>query len=156
MSLDEQIQQLIDEAPQDGSTPQLVAAIAPVLRALATRLRHSHYYIVQTLNQDWAMTRLSNSSDPSQEKSILYAYPTLQDVALSPYPMQDPQLIALPIPSTHILFQMLALQQIDSAVFFETPGNVDIGIEVRREELDALIQMQLQQSRPSSVPHDIA
>ncbi len=68
MDLDEQIQTLIQNAPQDGTTPALVEAIAPILKQLAGQLRHSQYYIPQTLNQEWAITTLENRTQPSVEK----------------------------------------------------------------------------------------
>jgi len=41
--LDKEIQLLIDNAPEDGVTPHVVA-IAPVLKLLAGQLRHSSLY----------------------------------------------------------------------------------------------------------------
>jgi hypothetical protein len=73
--------------------------------------------------------------------------------------MQDPQMIALPVPVTHILFQMLALEGVYSTIFFETPGNLAIGTEISRAELNDLIQNHLQEQQiapASSLPPDIA
>jgi hypothetical protein len=158
MTLDEQIQQLIQDAPQDGVTPKLIEAIAPDLRELATRLLHLQYYIAQTINGDWAITVLDHETVSDLTKQVIYAFPTLKDVSLSPYPMKDPQMIALPMPATHILFQLIALETVDSIIFFDVPGNVMTGIEVRRDEIQAIVQTQLQRfSSPSvSPPSDIA
>jgi hypothetical protein len=156
MDLDEQIQTLIQEAPQDGSTPALMEAIAPILKHLAQQLRHSQYYIVQTLDQDWAITTLGSQEQPEVQKVVVYAYPTLKDVASGPYPIQDPQMIALPIPVTHILFQMLAVEQINSIIFFESPGNTIAGTEIQRSELFNLVQSHLQTMQAPAVPPDIA
>ncbi|UBF29399.1 hypothetical protein K9N68_17115 [Kovacikia minuta CCNUW1] len=159
MDLDQQIQALIKNAPQDGTTPTLVEAIAPVLMDLAAQLRHLEYYIPQTLEQDWAITTLESRSDPPVEKTVIYAYPTLKDVAQSPYPIQDPQMIALPVPVTHILFQMLAMEAVDSTIFFEVPGNVINGTEIQREQLTQLIQFHLsnqQTGTGSTLPPNIA
>jgi hypothetical protein len=155
MDLDEQIQILIQEAPQDGSTPALVQAIAPVLKHLAQQLRHPQYYIVQTLDQDWAITTIGSREQPEVQKVVVYAYPTLKDVSSGPYPMQDPQMIALPIPVTHILFQMLAVEQVNSIIFFESPGNTIAGTEINRTELVDLVQSHLEVQAPM-VPPDIA
>ena len=46
--LDQQIQSLIDDAPNDGVTPGLIKAIAPALKQLALNLRHEQYYILQS------------------------------------------------------------------------------------------------------------
>jgi hypothetical protein len=158
MSLDEQIQVLIDDAPADGVTPVMVNAISPALKLLAQRLRHLQYYIVQTLEQDWALSILNNQAEPGTKKTVIYAFPSLKDVASGPYPMQDPQLIALPLPVTHILFQMLAMESIDGIIFFEMPGNLSTGIEIQREELNTLIQGYLNQAQPPTqlIPPDIA
>lgn len=163
MNLDEQIQLLIDNAPQDGVTPHVVAAIAPGLKLLAGKLRHSQYYILQSLDQEWVLNTLSNRANPDVEKRVIYAFPTLQDVsAASSAASVDPQVIAVPIPITHILFQLVGLEMVDSIVFFETPGELSAGIEIRHEELQNLIQVQLKQNlpspntSPSQLPPDIA
>jgi len=161
MDLEQQIQVLIDNAPQDGTTPKVVEALAPVLKLLANQLRHLEYHILQTLDQDWVLTTLSNRAQPDVEKNVIYAFPTLKDAA-DFQSVSDPQIIALPVPVTHILFQMLAIDTVSSLVFFDTPGNLATGTEVRRDDLQNLIQTQLQQlqsvprSDPSNLPPDIA
>lgn len=157
MDLQAQIQLLIDNAPQDGVTPQLVTAIAPVLSTIAQKLRHSQYYILQNLEGSWVLTTLSNRANPQTEKRVIYAFPTLQDVPGNSSAGLDPQLIAAPIPVTHILFQLVAMEPVDSIVFFETPGITNNGVEIRRADLENLIQQQLQPNRKNSrVPPDIA
>lgn len=162
MDLDKQIQLLIDNAPQDGLTSRVVAAIAPVLKLLAGQLRHSQYYILQSLDQSWVLTTLSNRTNPDVEKRVVYAFPTLQDTSVVLAAGLDPQVIAVTIPVTHILFQLVALETVDSTVFFETPGDLTTGIEVRREDLQNLIQVQLKQTpsapiiSPSQLPPNIA
>lgn len=159
MDIDQQIQELIDDAPQDGSTPTLVATIAPVLKILASQLRHTQYYIVQTLDQNWAITALENRAEPGLEKNVIYAFSNLRDVSTGPYPMHDPQMIALPIPVTHIIFQMLATEMIHSVIFFDAPGNTAAGTEIQREQLSELIESHLwqtQRSPEATLPPNIA
>lgn len=160
MTLDQQLQALINDAPKDGSTPQLIESIAPVLSAIAQRLRHLQYYVVQTLNQDWVMLTLNHRTQGETEKNVVYAFPSLKDVASSPYDLSDPNLIALPVPVTHILFQMLAMDKDYSTIFFETPGNATIGTEVQRSELESLIheywQSQADAVSDANIPSDIA
>lgn len=159
MDLDTQIQTLINDAPQDGITPSIVAAIAPGLKLLAHKLRHLQYFILQSLEHDWVVTTLSNRDDPELEKQVIYAFPTLQDVAAGYGTQIDPQAIALSIPVMHILFQLTALEGVDSLVFFESPGDLSQGIEIRREDIQHLIQIQLQKSSPDTSrfsPPDIA
>lgn len=162
MNLDTQIQLLIDDAPQDGITPKVVAAIAPGLKLLAERLRHLQYYILQSLEQDWVVTTIHSRNELHQEKCVVYAFPTLEDVAAASDATEiDPQMIAVPIPVTLILFQLIALETVDSIIFFEAPGDLTNGIEIRREDMQHLIQVQLQQSSlsntaPNYIPPDIA
>lgn len=162
MNLDEQIQLLIGNAPQDGITPQVVAAIAPGLKRLAGKLRHLNYYILQSLDRGWVLTTLSNRANPDFEKHVVYAYPTLQDIPVSSAAGLDPEVIAVSVPVTHILFQLFALETVYSTVFFETPGDLTTGTEIRREDIQNLIQVQLRQNSstpsafPSQLPPDIA
>lgn len=158
MNLDQQVQLLINDAPQDGITPKVVAAIAPGLKLLAERLRHLQYYIVQSLEQEWVVTTLRSRDEVHDEKRVVYAFPILEDVVASEI---DPQLVAIPIPVTLILFQLIALETVDSIIFFETPGDTTNGIEIRREDMQRLVQLQLQQSSLSNtsfnnIPPDIA
>jgi putative heme iron utilization protein len=58
---------------------------------------------------------------------------------------------------TQILFQLVALKPVHSIVFIETPGNLTNTVEVRRSELEKLIQQQLQQFKAQkTVPPNIA
>ncbi len=157
MDLERQIQLLIDNAPQDGITPNIVAAISPVLSAIAQRLRHSQYYILQNLESEWVLTTLSNRASSGLEKRVIYAFSTIQDVSLIPSAGLDPQIVAKPLPVTHILFQLVALEPVDSIVFLETPGKTTHTVEVQRNELQKLMQQQIkQQHKPKQVPPDIA
>lgn len=160
MDLDRQIRELIKDAPKDGVTPQLVAAIAPGLKVLAGNLRHRQYYIEQGFEQDWVVTTLRDRANPKFEKCVIYAFPTLQDVSMAAT-QSDAQVIAVPVPVTHLLFQLLALETVNSIIFFETPGELNTGIEIQRQDLQNLIQLHLKQSatpnpRPSYLPPDIA
>ncbi len=157
MDIEAQIQLLINNAPQDGTTPQLVSAIAPCLRTIAQKLRHSQYYILQNLQQSWVLTTLSNRANPQQQKHVIYAFSTIQDASVNLGAGIDPQIIIQPIFVTHILFQLLALKPVDSIIFCETPGTTPTTIEIGRSELQKQIQY-LMQNIPSgnSIPNDIA
>jgi hypothetical protein len=157
VELERQIQALIDDAPQDGTTPTAVRTIAPALKMIAEQLQHPQYYVIQTLDHGWVMTTLTHRNQPSAEKNVIYAFPTLEDVASSPHPLRDPQMIAIPIPVTHILFHMLAMKTVDSAVFFEIPGNTKSGTEITRKNLKHIIQLSLQKTRTNlHLPPDLA
>ncbi|MBD2427588.1 hypothetical protein [Phormidium sp. FACHB-1136] len=156
MTLDDQIADLIQNTPSHLINPDAVAAIAPTLRAIAVQLKHPQYYILQNLEQSWVMTALTNRTQPNTRKNVVYAYPTLQDAAASQATIKDPQVMALPVPVITILFQLLAMKPIDSLIFCETPGQASQGIEVRRQDLEALIQAQLAQTQANPIPTDIA
>jgi hypothetical protein len=69
MTLEQQIQTLIDGAPQDGRTPALIEAIVPALQEIALQLQHQQYYLLQNAEQRWLTTILSNRQAPDQEKN---------------------------------------------------------------------------------------
>ncbi len=157
MDLEAQIQLLIDNAPQDGMTPQIMVSIAPVLIAIAQKLHHYQYFILQNSEKDWVLTTLSNRANPGIKKQVIYAFPTIQDISLILDAGRDPHLLLTPMYVTHILFQLVALKSVHSIVFIETPGSITNTVEVRRSELERLIQQELQKSRgANTVPPNIA
>lgn len=154
-NLDQQIQILVDNAPPDGVTPQLVQAIAPVLKLLANQLQHLEYHILQNSEERWVLFTLSNRAQPQVEKNVIYAFSSLKD-ATSFQSTAEPDILALPIPVIPLLFQLVALENIDSIVFFETSGDLSAGTEVRRDDVQNLIQEHLQQLSNPNLPPDIA
>ena len=160
MDLDQQIQALIEKAPADGSTPQILEAIAPALLLMAQQLQHLEYSILQAIDQSWAIVVLSNLKQPGREKRVIYAWSSLQD-AFQAAAAGD-RLNSVSLPVTHILFQMIALEGLDSVVFFESPGNLEVGTEITREQVQNLINVYLEQyrstlqSNSSNLPPDIA
>ena len=157
MDLEAQIQLLIDNAPQDGMTPQLMVSIAPVLVAIAQRLKHYQYFILESSQQHWVLTTLSNRANPGIEKQVIYAFPTIQDISLISDAGRDPQVMPASMYVTHLLFQLVALKPLHSIVFLETPGIITHTVEVQRSELETLIGQQLQRFRSSrKVPPNIA
>jgi len=152
MDLDQQIQALIDSAPEDGVTPAMMATIAPVIKTVAAQLGHPQYYLLQTLDDGWLMTTLNYRAQPDAEKNVIYAYPTLEDAQMGSQAARNPQITALPVPVTHILFQMLAMKVIHSIIFFQTSNNLQDAIEVPRERLQQLIKQYVQNIRSQSQP----
>lgn len=148
MDLDIQIQSLIDDAPQDGITPQLIAAIAPVLNAHAQQLRHHQYYILQNLEKSWFVTTLSNRTNSALQKRVIYAFPSLKDVSIDSSSGLDHQVTAELMPVIHILFQLVALESVDSIVFIGTPNTDTDCVEIWRSELQHKIQQQLKNAPP--------
>jgi hypothetical protein len=141
MTLDQQIQELIEQAPADGQTPQLVRIIAPALKLLAQELENDFYYILQSSTENWILTTLSNRQQPHMEKRVIYAFPSATD-ALSTLGYAE-RAIAVPVPVIAILFQILAIPQLDSLLFFESGGLMGQAKEVKRADVQKLVNEQL-------------
>jgi hypothetical protein len=134
-----------------------MVSIAPVLIAIAQKLNHYQYFILQNSEQDWVLTTLSNRANPGIEKQVIYAFPTIQDVSLISDDGRDPHLLPTLMDVTQILFQLVALKPVHSIVFIETPGNITNTVEVRRSQLERLIQQRLQEFKGKKIiPPNIA
>lgn len=158
MNLDQQIAILRDNAPNHGISPVVIEkAIAPALKMFAEQLKHEHYYLLQNLQQGWILTTLSNRSQPQQQKKVIYAFATSKD-AMTFANSSDPGIVAESVPLMQILFQMLAIKPLDSMIFMDLPGNLSSGTEVRRVDVQNLVQTNLKklQSQTSNLPTDIA
>ena len=153
MDIEKQIQILIEEAP-DQTTGQAIELVAPFLKEIAAQLPNQLYYVLQSLGQGWVMTTLRGRQDPKATKTVVYAYPSLE--AASVGVADNPQMMALPHPSTHLLFQLLSLKQVDSIIFMQEKGKGQ-GVEVPRTMLEQVMRSQLQQLKDKgTTPTDIA
>lgn len=160
MNLEEQLKILIDEAPQHGvPSPVMEQAVTPVLKGFAETLKHLEYYVAQNLDGDWVLTTLQNRAQPTQEKKVIYAFANRKDAA-NFQGTADLQMMAMAVPVTSLLFQLFAVQQVDSIIFLETPGDLNTGIEIQRPDLQIAIQKQLQQINPprqrGTIPPNLA
>ncbi|GAB4226295.1 MAG: hypothetical protein Kow0049_05190 [Stanieria sp.] len=154
MELEQQLQTLIKDAAEFDIAPiVLQQAVAPVLKLLAQQLNHLEYFVLQNFSQDWVIITINNLQETNQEKQVIYAFTTVKDAATF-QGSDDPDILAVPIPVTHLLFQLFSVQQIDSIIFFDTPGNLNQGVEVKRDRLEALIFQQIQQLK--QIPPDLA
>jgi len=140
MTINEQIQRLIQQAPTDEARVDL-QTIAPVLSALAGRLQQLHYYLLQTIERRWVMTTVQHREQPDLTKTVIYAYPSLEAVKAT-QPNPDPQILALPVPTVEILFQLLAIEPVESLIFLEQSQNS--AVEISRKLLQSLIAQHLQ------------
>lgn len=155
MDINQQIQMLVQQAPQYGASSREVEAIAPALITVADRLKHPEYYVLQTLEQNWVMTVLNHPTESEVTKNVLSVFPTLEDAKTNASGFENARLIAVPIPVIHILFQMLAMEPLDSIIFFEQPRDFNTGTEVTRASLLELVQLSLQTVQ-ARTPTDIA
>lgn len=155
MDIEPQLQQLLHNAPQDGKTPQLLTqAVIPVLRAYARQMKYPNYYVVQNQQKRWVLTTLSNRAEPDLEKKVVYAFASPQD-AMTFNGRAEADLRPVSLPVTHIFFQLFALKTVDSLVFFEKSGEFTAGKEIKRTELENLVQQQFLKTKPSP-PADFA
>ena len=144
MNIEEQLKILIDDAPQYGVPAVVVEkAIAPVLELFAKQLSSTEYYVLQNLDSNWVLTTIANPQ-LQQEKQVIYAFQTVKDAAIYQQ-KSNPDLIAVPMPITHLLFRLFSLRQVESLIVLDNSLNLDRGIEIRRDRLVALIQQQIKQ-----------
>lgn len=145
MQLEQQLQILLDEAPQHGiPTAVMQQAVIPVLKAFAQKLRYEQYYLIESDRGDWLLTTLSHRDNPELEKTVIYAFATSEDANQFQKGFNS-VLSTTVIPVTYLLFQLFAIEQVNSLIFLETPGNIEAGKEISRADLRISIQKQLQQ-----------
>lgn len=145
MDLKQQLQILVDDAAKFGIAPLVLEqAVTPVLELFARQLNHLEYFVLQNFSQDWVLITINNPEQIDRTKQVIYAFVTVKDAATF-QGSQDPEIIAVPIPVTHLLFELFSIQQVDSIIFFDTSGNLDRGVEVKRDRLESFIFQQIQQ-----------
>jgi hypothetical protein len=74
----------------------------------------------------------------------VYGFPSIDDARSSLKSPVKPDLVAVSMPIAQILFQLLAFDRIDSAIFFDQAGSRERGIEIQRRELQQLANAHLQ------------
>lgn len=155
MNIDQQLQDLIEGAPPEADLKQAIQTVSPVIQTIAKQLRHSEYYILQSVSKQWLQATVAHKDNPTKPKRVIYAYPSLSAAASDKLAKSNPGLMALPIPVARLLFQLPSIDPVDSLIFLETDSR-DQAIEVRRTDLKILFQSQLTQKMKPQVPPDIA
>jgi hypothetical protein len=154
MKLKAQLQLLSRQAVDNGLAPVVMqTAVNPVLEAFSQQLKHLQYYVIQNARGDWLLTTLVRRDNPQEEKTVIYAFAT-EKMAISWQNTDDSLRGTLVIPVTHLLFQLFALEGVDSLIFLENSHNLHKGKEISRHELKANIQKQLQ--KLTAIPPNIA
>ncbi|MGB3296896.1 MAG: hypothetical protein WBA76_01410 [Phormidesmis sp.] len=149
MNIDQQLQDLIEGAPPEADLKQAIETVSPIILAIAKQLKHSEYYILQSVNKQWLQATITHKDSPTQPKKVVYAYPSLAAAAADKLAKSNPGLMALPIPVARLLFQLPSIEPVDSLIFLETDAR-DQAIEVRRTDLKTLFQNQLTHSDSSA------
>jgi hypothetical protein len=153
MNLDEQVQKLIDGAP-DLESRMSVMAIAPILQQAAATLPQTTYYICQSPQGEWVITTLSSKRKPNLDVRVIYAFVRVEDVQ----EFDNGSLansLAIEVPVIQLLFYLLAFPEIDRLVFLNNSQNLDIGKEISRQSLEDSISKQLNQAPASPLPPDV-
>ncbi len=145
MNLDQQLDILINEAPNYG-VPSLIMeyGVVPVLKTYAQQLDYQQYYLRQTLERNLVITILSDKNNPSSEKRVIYAFPTVGDAAQFPdTKTDDPNIVAEGVSICQILFQMFTMNEVDSIIFIDKPENYQKSKEIYCNKLQEAIQKNL-------------
>jgi hypothetical protein len=154
MKLKAQLHILSREAVNYGlATVVMEEAVNPVLAAVARQLKHLQYYVIQNSQGDWLLTTLAHRQQPQQEKRVIYAFAT-EKMALSAQNIANSPLSTLLIPVTHLLFQLFAVEKVDSIIFLENAHTAQTGKEISRTQLKANIEKQLQ--KLGTIPANLA
>ncbi|MFM7426490.1 MAG: hypothetical protein ACKO7W_16105 [Elainella sp.] len=147
--IQQQVQELIQTAPTYGIPAKTMQQIAPLFAALASKLRHLQYFIVQSLEHSWLTTTLQHGTS-DLTKTVIYAYPSLEVAKVRE--SSESQGVALPVPTVAILFQLLALP-VDSLIFVES-ADAQTQTEISRSGLNQMLEQYLRSL--ISLPSDIA
>jgi hypothetical protein len=153
MNLDEQVQKLIDGAP-DVESRMSVMAIAPILQQVAATLPQTTYYICQSQQGESVITTLRHNRQPNLEIKVIYAFTKTEDIVGFDGGSLATQ-SAVEVPVIQLLFYLLAFPEIDRVVFLNNSQNLDIGKEISRQSLEDSIEQKLQQAPKSQLPPDI-
>ncbi|CAN1213036.1 hypothetical protein TUMEXPCC7403_22725 [Tumidithrix helvetica PCC 7403] len=141
--LDRQIALLIKNAPNDGATPGAVNLVATVLKAIAARLRHLKYFVIQDRYGGWLLNTLSNRESPDIEKTVVYAYCSRTTANIECLKLASPDIECVEYGIIDILFRLIGLKQVDSLIVFDHPTNAQQGTEIARQDLEKLCEKQI-------------
>ena len=155
MTIDQQLQSLIEEAPSSANLKEAIQVVSPVIFEVARQLQHLEYYILQTGGRQWLQATIAHKDNPTQPRRVIYAYSSLSSAAGDKLAASNPNLMAVPVPVAQLLFQLPAISPVDSLIFLETEAR-DQAVEVRRRDLKAMFHSRLSQRAKSHVPPDIA
>ncbi|AFY62749.1 hypothetical protein [Synechococcus sp. PCC 6312] len=145
MTLDQQLQTLIAQAPADGQTPQALQTIAPILRKIAESLPELNYYICQSPQGNWESVTLQHRHLPDLSRNVIYAYATSGQAERAAAAGR----VVGEIPVIALLFQLIALEPVDSIIFVPRTPQAP-SQELQRQDLQQQIYQAL------SLPADLA
>jgi hypothetical protein len=141
--LDQQVDLLIQNAPQDGATPGAVNLVASVLKAIAVKLKHLKYFVIQDQYGGWLLTTLSHRESPDIEKTVVYAYCSRTVANLECLKLASSEIECVEYGIIDILFRLIGLKQIHSLIVFDHPTNAQQGTEIVRQDVEKLCEKQI-------------
>ena len=153
MDLTSQIKALVDDAPTDDGTKQLVENVSIALaRWVNTNLIHSHYYLIQDASSAWIRSILINRTQSVGEKTAIFIFSDPEDVAKEIDSLQDVQVFREKIPVIELLFRFWTLNLSDSLVVNEGGATTTTTTmrEIRRSDLDTAIRQSKRKTRDTS------
>ncbi len=139
--LDRQVKRLIEGAKAHGIPTRSMELIGNALRTIADQLDFPTYNILTAKNGGWLKVTLSNCNFPEIEKQVVYAYPSYETARSEANQLLELDPYCQEIGTIDLLFQLLALTEIDSLIFLNQARS---GKEINRKELHNLCQKQLQ------------
>lgn len=147
MDLTSQIKALVDDAPTEDGTKQLVENVAIALaRWVSTNLIHSHYYLIQDASSAWIKSTLTHRTQSVGEKTVIFIFSNPEDVAKEIDSLQDVQVFQEKIPVIELLFRFWTLNLSDALIVNEggatTISAKRIMREITRSDLDTAIRGQ--------------
>jgi hypothetical protein len=141
-----QVQVLIQDAPSDDQTKQLVEIVANTLALFATNhLNASHYYLIQDASGAWLKNTLTHRTQSTVEKTAIFIFFTLEDASKEIIRLQNPQFSVEKIPVIDLLFRFWTLNLSDSLIFDATPRTTSL--EITRSQLSTAIKAAQAQAR---------
>lgn len=141
MDLTSQIKVLVDDAPAEDGTKQIVGNVAIALAQwVNANLSHSHYYLIQDGSGAWLKTKLIHRTQSVGEKATIFIFSESEDVAKEIDSFKDVQVFSEKIPVIELLFRFWTLKLSDSLVVKEGGVTTRRIREITRSDLDAAIR----------------
>jgi len=153
MDLTSQIKALVDDAPTDDGTKQLVENISIALAQwVSANLSHSHYYIIQDPSGAWIKSTLLHRTQSVGEKTAIFIFSSSEDVAREIDGLQNIQVFPEKIPVIELLFRFWTLNLSDSLIVNEGSDTAPSKTmrEIRRSDLNTAIRESKKKTRDTS------
>lgn len=143
-----QIKALVDDAPADDGTKQLVENVAIALAQwVNANLSHSHYYLIQDASGAWIKSTLTHRTQSVGEKTAIFIFSDSEDVAKEIDGLQDIQAFCEKIPVIELLFRFWTLNLSDLLIVNEGGVTTRMMREIRRSDLNTAIRGEKSQKK---------